>query len=312
MSEAPSLSLEALLEDQSALVGKMLAVSLVLHLCLLALVTGLRFSASNERALTSYQVSLVSLPSPARLPTPTAEPPPVRASKAATTPPAKPSAPKAAPIIAVPPAPKSAEVRRQPKTPVQDVLPTIELPPEAPRLGKASPLSPLDRSETSKREVAKLLDALKVPEVRPLPPAPVETPVAATQVPPRQEGAAPEPVVAAKPAAPAQPTTAIQVPGIVPGLNRYLALVQSKISSQWVAPQVDLTGRSLQVVIKFRLDRTGVVSHVAIEKSSGNEYYDLAGTRAVLSANPLPPFPQDVSDTNVDAHFSFTVGEQAG
>lgn len=303
MSEAPSLSLEVLLEDQPALVGKMLAVSLVLHLCLLALVSGLRLSASNERALTSYQVSLVSLPSPARLPTPTAEPPPVRASKAATTPPAKPSEPKAAPIIAVPPAPR---------TPMQDVLPTIELPPEAPRLGKASPLSPLDRSETSKREVAKLLDALKVPEVRPLPPAPVETPVAATQVPPRREGAAPEPVVAAKPAAPAQPTTAIQVPGIVPGLNRYLALVQSKISSQWVAPQVDLTGRSLQVVIKFRLDRTGVVSHVVIEKSSGNEYYDLAGTRAVLSANPLPPFPQDVSDANVDAHFSFTVGEQAG
>jgi hypothetical protein len=26
----------------------------------------------------------------------------------------------------------------------------------------------------------------------------------------------------------------------------------------------------------------------------------------------LPPFPQDMSDTTVDAHFSFTVGDQAG
>src|SRR5574341_2178308 len=149
MSEAHSLSLEALLEDQPALVGKMLAVSLALHLCLLALVGGLRFSASSERALTSYQVSLVSLPSPARLPTPPAEPHPVRASKPATAPPAKQSAPKVAPVIVVPPTPKRPDLSRQPKTQMQDVLRTIDLPPEAPKLGKLSPLSPLDRVETS-------------------------------------------------------------------------------------------------------------------------------------------------------------------
>lgn len=202
---------------------------------------------------------------------------------------------------------------------MQDVLRTIELPPEAPTLGKLSPVSPPDRVEASKRDVAKLLGALKVPEVQALPSSPIEmAPPQREQVPSRSsarqpvERAADEPNADAKATGPAQPTTAIQVPGIVPGLNRYLALVQSKISSQWVAPQVDLTGRSFHVVIKFRLDRTGVVSHVAVEKSSGNEYYDMAGTRAVLSANPLPPFPQDVSDTTVDAHFSFTVGEQAG
>ncbi|MEK6618149.1 MAG: TonB family protein, partial [Nitrospirota bacterium] len=77
-------------------------------------------------------------------------------------------------------------------------------------------------------------------------------------------------------------------------------------------PQVDLTGRTLQVVIKFRLDRSGVVSNVSVEKTSGNEYYDVAGTRAVLSANPLPPFPREMSDANLDAHFSFTVGEESG
>ncbi len=330
--------LEALLEDQPALVGKMLAVSLALHLCFLALVTGLRFSPAGERPLTSYQVSLVSMPRPARSAPPPAlratepdrrrepaESPPVRASKPATTPPARPSAPKVAPDIVALPLRKGPDITRQPKTQMQDVLRTIELPPEAPKLGKLSPASPLDRAETSKRDIAKLLDTLKVPEVQALPPSPIELSVAAKEARPQREQvpsrsssqqpteqAATEPIVAAKPAGLTQPTTAIQVPGIVPGLNRYLALVQSKISSQWVAPQVDLTGRSLQVVIKFRLDRSGVVSHVAIEKSSGNEYYDLAGTRAVLSANPLPPFPQDMSDTTVDAHFSFTVGDQAG
>jgi colicin import membrane protein len=328
-------SLEALLEDQGTLAGKMLAVSLALHLCLLALVTGLRLSPAGERPLTSYQVTLVSMPRPVRSAPPPAvratesdrprepaEPPPLRATKPATTPPVRPSAPKVAPDITVSPLRKGMDIKRQPETQMQDLLRAIELPPEAPKLGKLSPVSPLDRVETSRQDIAKLLDPLKVPEVQALPPLPIELSVASIEIPPQvpsrhssqqpTEQAATEPVVAAKPASLHQPTTAIQVPGIVPGLNRYLALVQSKISSQWVAPQVDLTGRSLQVVIKFRLDRSGVVSHVAVEKPSGNEYYDMAGTRAVLSANPLPPFPQDMSDTTVDAHFSFTVGDQAG
>lgn len=307
-------SLEALLEDQRAPAGTMLAASLALHLCLLALVTGLRLSPAGERPLTSYQVSLVSMPRPARSAPPPAAPPSLRATKPATTPPVRPSAPKVAPAFAVPLLPKSLDIKRQPKIQMQDLLRTIELPPEAPKLGKLSPVSPLDRVETTKRDIAKLLDPLNVPEVPALPPSPIELSVSSVEVPPQAPSrpSSQQPTEQATAAPIVQPTTAIQVPGIVPGLNRYLALVQSKISRQWVAPEVDLTGRSLQVVIKFRLERSGVVSHVAVEKSSGNEYYDLAGTRAVLSANPLPPFPQDMSDTTVDAHFSFTVGDQAG
>jgi TonB family protein len=320
-------SLEALLEDQRAPAGKMLAVSLALHLCLLALVTGLRLSPAGERPLTSYQVSLVSMPRLARSAPPPAlrstepdrprepaEPPPVRATKPATTPPVRPSARKVAPDIAVSPLPKGLDLKRQPKIQMQDVLRTIELPPEAPKLGKLSPVSPLDRVETSRRDIAKLLGPLNVPEVQALPPTPIELSVSSVEVPPQvpSRPSSQQPTEQATAAPIVQPTSAIQVPGIVPGLNRYLALVQSKISRQWVAPEVNLTGRSLQVVIKFRLDRSGVVSHVTVEKPSGNEYYDMAGTRAVLSANPLPPFPQDMSDTTVDAHFSFTVGDQAG
>ncbi|MGH7251578.1 MAG: TonB family protein [Nitrospiraceae bacterium] len=320
-------SLEALLEDQPALAGKMLAVSLAMHLCLLALVTGLRLSPAGERPLTSYQVSLVSMPRPVRSAPPPAvrsaepdrprepaEPPPLRATEPAATPPVRPSASKVAPDIAVLPPRKGMDIKPRPKTQMQDVLRTIELPPEAPKLGKLSPVSPLDRVEATKRDIAKLLDPLSVPEMQALPPTPIELSVAAKEAPSQAPSrpASRQPTEQATTAPIVQPTTAIQVPGIVPALNRYLALVQSRISSQWVAPQVDLTGRSLQVVIKFRLDRSGVVSHVTIEKSSGNEYYDLAGTRAVLSANPLPPFPQDMSDTTVDAHFSFTVGDQAG
>jgi TonB family protein len=104
--------------------------------------------------------------------------------------------------------------------------------------------------------------------------------------------------------------TAIQVPGL--SSNPYLARVQSKISGKWIAPPVELTGRSLQVVIKFRLNRSGNVSDVVIERPSGNDYYDLAAKRAVLLADPLPPFPPDLKEEELDTHFSFIVGEPTG
>lgn len=300
------LSLDVLRDDQRATVGKMLAVSVALHLCLLALLTGLRFSPSAERPLASYQVSLVSMPRPALSATPPLlqSPEPDRPREVAEPPPSPTRVPEqsrqaiAIPKTVRPSAPKVAPAFA---APLEDVLRGIELPPEAPKLSKLSPVlaaSPLHRSETSKKEIDKLLGKLQVPEVQVLPPSPKESPMAAKESPPQQ-------VVAAKPA------TAIQVPGAT-GFNQYLARVQNKISSQWIAPQVDLTGRTLQVVIKFRLDRSGVVSNVSVEKTSGNEYYDVAGTRAVLSANPLPPFPREMSDANLDAHFSFTVGERSG
>src|SRR2546422_11271658 len=105
-------SLEALLEDPPGLVGRMLAVSLALHLCLLALVSGLRLSPAGGRPLTSYQVLLVSMLRPVRATPPPAvrstepgrsrgpaEPPPFRASQPGTTPPGRASAPKACPAI---------------------------------------------------------------------------------------------------------------------------------------------------------------------------------------------------------------------
>lgn len=119
------------------------------------------------------------------------------------------------------------------------------------------------------------------------------------------------PAVTAK-LANARPEMTINVPGAGPGSNAYLARVQQLISQHWTAPPVEMTGKSLTVVIRFRLNRTGVVSGVVVEQSSGSEYYDLAGKRAVLNADPLPPFPKDLSSAYFDAHFSFVVGDSTG
>lgn len=106
--------------------------------------------------------------------------------------------------------------------------------------------------------------------------------------------------------------TTLKVPGMAPGSNAYLALVRQRISRFWSAPPVDVTNQVYVVIVQFRLHRNGTVTGVAIEQSSGNEYYDLAGKRAVLSAIPLPSFPHEITDAYFDAHFTFTVGESQG
>lgn len=89
----------------------------------------------------------------------------------------------------------------------------------------------------------------------------------------------------------------------------YLARIQARISGFWTAPPVDISGKSLSVTVRFRLMRDGRVGSVVIEKSSGNDYYDMAAQRAVQSAIPFPPFPPDLPDPYLDGSFTFAVGD---
>jgi TonB family protein len=216
----------------------------------------------------------------------------------------------------------------------RDVLRGIALPSEVPTLGQVNPIpagTPKETRSQTQTDVQKILNNLTVPEPTPVSAQPTTPPLTRTspprpsvseevdrqlqkleQAPPKIETPKPvtsaEPQVASKPPAARTPVTTLQASGVAMG-NPYLALVQRRISAQWTAPQVDVTGQPLQVVVKFRLDKSGRVSDIVVERTSGNEYYDLAARRAVLSANPLPSFPSDMAQPYLDAHFSFAVGE---
>ena len=278
--------------------GRMLAVSLALHLVGLALVAGIRFAPKVER-LQATQVTLVSLPQPQ--PEPPVSPAEAPQASRPEPPPPKPVAPKvrpSAPIAAKVPAPpsvKESAAIRTADSRLRDALQGIERPPEAPRLGEYRPAprpvppsaeTKAQEKQPSLSELAKQLEDIQRPQ--------------------------PKTAVASKPKAAPKPVTAIQAPGAETGLGRYLAVVQNKISEQWVAPPVEMEGRSYQVVIKFRLHRSGRISDVEIERISGNGYYDDAGKRAVLTVGQLPPFPAYVTEEVLETHFSFTVGEEAG
>jgi len=246
-------------------------------------------------------------------PPPAPSPPPVMRQTEAKAPPA--------PVPAPVPSPVRPVLNR-------DVLRGIALPTEVPKLGQVEPIPAGTQKETrsqTQADVQKILNNLSVPESASTPSQQSAPPPTRT-TPQRsmseemnrlleQPPAKAEPV---KPASPAEsrmaskpvtrtPVTTIQATGIEGG-NVYLAKVQRLISAQWSAPQVGMTGEQFRVLVKFRLDKTGQVSGLVVERTSGNEYYDLAALRAVRTAI-LPTFPPEMSEPYFDAHFSFAVGE---
>ncbi|MEP7152095.1 MAG: TonB family protein [Nitrospira sp.] len=184
----------------------------------------------------------------------------------------------------------------------------VEAPPVAPKPTVVPPKR-TSLSEEMNSDLDRELQDLK--KFQTLPPVKYSEPVREVKPMFRE----PQPTASAPPVtasiARTKPDTRLRVAGMA-GSNQYLARVQARISGFWTAPPVDLSGKALTVMVRFRLERDGRVSSVVIEQSSGNEYYDLAAQRAVQSAVPLPPFPPDLTDSYFDAHFTFAVGEAAG
>lgn len=275
------------------------------------------------------------------------KPAPVKSAPAPKPAPASVPTPAPAPVQKVAPAPPPAPLQKPvpvpfpappaiPITPaktsndlMRDVMKDIELPPDAPKFGDFSPADKPKKMPLKLPDVPVVAET-KAPAAKPseVKPHLTETEDLAKQLdealtkirkpelpkpasPPPIREAAPKPAPPVEAKAPSVKTleTALKAPGLTPGSNAYLARVRQKISSVWVAPPVDVTAQTYVVVIKFRLHRDGSVTGVGIEQSSGNEYYDLAGKRAVVSATPLPAFPADIVEPYFDAHFTFTVGE---
>jgi len=283
-------------------------------------------------------------PPPEPAPTPpmpklvTPVPPPAQAAAVTQPPQVKATAPRAAPLTAAPPPREAPTAKTEPDNLLRDVFKGIELPPEAPKLGEITPPAPgapprlveTYKPDPAAQKLSNKIRDLKVPEVpvapstsKPVPAPPkqaesrpvvspdllekLQRPTEQIRRPPEQRLAAARP---ATPLSAAPPTTAIQTSGAQG--NPYWTLVQQRIDSKFVAPQVDFTARARQVIIRFRLDRTGNVSDVMVKQSSGNGYYDDAAKRAVLAADPLPPFPADITERHIMTDVTFKVGEQAG
>jgi TonB family protein len=296
-------------------------VSCVAHAVLLVLATWVRLPRDTVSPLASIEITLASAPvTPEKPRTQAVEvEKPVPPVKGSPSPPVKvgpsPSVPRAEVKL---PAKSSNDLLR-------DVLKGIKLPPDAPKFGDVSPV------EKSAKPQLKLPDVPLVAEARDSATKPVESKPRASltedvsraldeelnkikkvEIPKEVKSEAPSklmpPVEARVPSVKAV-ETAVLVPGVRAGTSPYWTRVQSIISNNWVPPPVGQASDNLAVVIKFRLSRSGAIGFTAIEETSGNDYFDMAAKRAVMSTTKLPPFPSDMTESYIDVPMRFRVGE---
>jgi TonB family protein len=69
----------------------------------------------------------------------------------------------------------------------------------------------------------------------------------------------------------------------------YLDRVERRVTAVWVLPE-KLDGR--KVILRMHLERSGRVSKVRVEKSSGDKKFDDSAVEAVRTASPFPPVPE--------------------
>ncbi len=93
-----------------------------------------------------------------------------------------------------------------------------------------------------------------------------------------------------------------------PGENRYFAIIEDAINRHWKNPDVPINNK--KVILTFHVAKSGEISRVHVDQSSGNTYYDSAILGAINKANPLPKFPSDLHKSFLDIKFLFTMPEQ--
>ena len=82
----------------------------------------------------------------------------------------------------------------------------------------------------------------------------------------------------------------------------YVEQLLSLIGANWFKPE---SAEGASCVISFRITRSGQVTDVKVDSSSGVSYYDRAAARAVYAANPLPPLPPDYRNESLGVHLKF-------
>ncbi|MGH7355448.1 MAG: energy transducer TonB, partial [Candidatus Rokuibacteriota bacterium] len=88
----------------------------------------------------------------------------------------------------------------------------------------------------------------------------------------------------------------------------YLMAVQRKVTLQW-------TGRAIpgqQPVAVFDIQRDGRITNLAIGKSSGNPYYDIAALRAIRDAAPFRELPEDFKEPFLRVNLGFVFSPERG
>ena len=86
----------------------------------------------------------------------------------------------------------------------------------------------------------------------------------------------------------------------------YLNIITDRVSSNWFTSLVDpgISG-NFQTIIYFRIEKSGQITNVQTEQSSGVTALDLSAIRAVRASAPFPPLPREYDESYLGIHLIF-------
>ncbi len=282
--------------------------SFVLHVAVGIAVMSMRLPSVIERSESSYQVLLVA--SPAQVPMEFHRLAPVPDVASLPPMPQQPVEPVAIPDQPEISVQRGEETRRMEEVltqPVQSVRipaqPSARASRPVPRVPERVPYSTEGSARVVPPEPPRLTGV-------PIEQEPMPVPSIAPSVTPKAERERREP--AAKFAIPdlsLSKTMVIHQPDFSSTVssaaeNRYWKQIRGRIHEQWTASEIDHS-RSLQVVLVFRVERTGQVQGLTVKQSSRNSEYDATVKRAVAAVSPFPPFPPTMTEPYRDITFTF-------
>ncbi|MBI1847329.1 MAG: TonB C-terminal domain-containing protein [Candidatus Rokubacteria bacterium] len=97
-------------------------------------------------------------------------------------------------------------------------------------------------------------------------------------------------------------TGSVTIDGNITVSSLYLSRIFQKVTREWRPPMAAVPRSP---IIAFDLAPTGRSNRVRIERSSLNPAYDQAALRAVVDADPFPPFPADLKEPVLHLHLRF-------
>jgi len=112
--------------------------------------------------------------------------------------------------------------------------------------------------------------------------------------------------VAAERRAPAARQEMAETSGV---MNTYYETLWSRIKSEWALPPGILASQELEAVVDVTVSRSGSVTSLSLEKSSGNRYFDQSALRAIRKASPFPPIPESIRGSSIDLGIRFHTAE---
>lgn len=86
----------------------------------------------------------------------------------------------------------------------------------------------------------------------------------------------------------------------------YITILQNRIQGNWQPPyQASEQQEKMSALVRFQVLKNGKIANVSLEKSSGRYLFDQAAQRAVYSADPLPPLPDEFYGEFLSVHIEF-------